>query len=229
MSAVIGNSDSSIPARKSRKYELMLAFVIIIVCGGVFSQNSPWVGDSSNKEQVLGGARLIARSSNEKSAIPPIQKPIDEVAPTLTNIGIPNRAQPKEQEHAVTKENVQKPSLPGSPVVTVRTTAVNAHTQAENITSHSDGLTREQCKDKYGERKYLTLDQKKHPPMLYTFPGAGNTWCRLLIEYSTGIYTGSVYNDKSLLQSLPGEFTCNWQVSAIKVHPHTHPFEHLRL
>ena len=53
---------------------------------------------------------------------------------------------------------------------------------------------------------------------------SGNTWGRLLIEYATGIYSGSVYNDQSLLQALPGEFTCNWQVSVIKVHPHTHPF-----
>jgi len=64
--------------------------------------------------------------------------------------------------------------------------------------------------------------------MLYTFPGSGNTWSRLLIEYSTGILTGSVYNDRSLLEELPGEFTCSWTVSAVKVHPHTHPFEPLR-
>jgi len=63
--------------------------------------------------------------------------------------------------------------------------------------------------------------------MLYTFPGSGNTWSRLLIEHATGVYSGSVYDDKTLLEALPGEFTCNWQVSVIKVHPHTHPFEEL--
>ncbi len=63
--------------------------------------------------------------------------------------------------------------------------------------------------------------------MLYTFPGSGNTWGRLLIEYATGVYTGSVYNDPKLLGPLPGEFTCNWKVSAVKVHPHTHPFREL--
>lgn len=92
----------------------------------------------------------------------------------------------------------------------------------------TEKLTKEQCKAKYGERRYLPLEQKKFPPMLYTFPGSGNTWCRLLIEYGTGIYSGSVYNDQTLLHSLPGEFTCNWQVSVIKIHPHTHPFEGLR-
>jgi hypothetical protein len=64
--------------------------------------------------------------------------------------------------------------------------------------------------------------------MLYTFPGSGNTWCRLLIEYSTGIYSGAVYNDDKLLEALPGEFTCNHRVSVVKVHPHTHGFEELR-
>ena len=39
-----------------------------------------------------------------------------------------------------------------------------------------------------------------------------------------GIYTGSVYNDMSLIETLPGEFTCNKSVSVIKVHPHTHTF-----
>lgn len=86
---------------------------------------------------------------------------------------------------------------------------------------------REQCRLKYGHRTYLPEKLKRLPPMLYTFPGAGNTWCRLLIEYSTGIYTGSVYDDASLLGPLPGEFKCNWQVSAVKVHPHTHHFSEL--
>ena len=42
-----------------------------------------------------------------------------------------------------------------------------------------------------------------------------------------GIYTGSVYNDISLLATLPGEYTCNKSVSVIKVHPHTHSFHEL--
>ncbi len=81
---------------------------------------------------------------------------------------------------------------------------------------------RSKCAALFGERSFLKEGHKKLPPLLYTFPGSGNTWCRLLIEYATGIYTGSVYNDESLLKALPGEFTCNWQVSAVKAHPHTH-------
>jgi len=86
-----------------------------------------------------------------------------------------------------------------------------------------DTKDRQQCFMKYGRRRYLPQKYKQLPPLLYTFPGSGNTWSRLLIEYATGIYTGSVYNDGSLLKALPGEFTCNWEVSVIKAHPHTHP------
>ncbi|RYH28432.1 hypothetical protein EON65_12145, partial [archaeon] len=75
---------------------------------------------------------------------------------------------------------------------------------------------REVCSGKFSHRAYLPENLKRLPPMFYTFPGSGNTWGRLLIEYSTGVYTGSVYNDASLLPPLPGEFTCNWQVSVVK-------------
>jgi len=91
-----------------------------------------------------------------------------------------------------------------------------------------DSRDRTTCKAKYGTRSYLEESNSRLPPMLYTFPGSGNTWCRLLIEHATGILTGSVYNDKTLLEALPGEFKCNWQVSAVKVHPHTHTFDDLR-
>ena len=56
--------------------------------------------------------------------------------------------------------------------------------------------------------------------------GSGNTWLRLLIEYSTGVYTGSVYNDSVLAEILPAEGLCHHFVSAIKVHPHTHGYRY---
>ncbi|XP_076810344.1 sialate:O-sulfotransferase 1-like [Clavelina lepadiformis] len=37
--------------------------------------------------------------------------------------------------------------------------------------------------------------------VLTSFPGSGNTWTRHLLERATGIYTGSVYGDKSLYKS----------------------------
>ena len=46
---------------------------------------------------------------------------------------------------------------------------------------------------------------KNLPPVLYTFPGSGNTWCRLLIEYATGVFTGSIYGDAQLKKIMPGE------------------------
>jgi len=36
---------------------------------------------------------------------------------------------------------------------------------------------------------------------LSSFPGSGNTWVRHMIEQTSGIYTGSVYNDGALFSS----------------------------
>ena len=90
-----------------------------------------------------------------------------------------------------------------------------------------DDPRKAQCRAKYGTRTYLPQDKRRLPPMLYTYPGSGNTWSRLLIEYATGILTGSVYNDGSLREALPGEFKCNYEVSVVKVHPHTHDWHGL--
>lgn len=38
-----------------------------------------------------------------------------------------------------------------------------------------------------------------------TRTGSGNTWSRLLIDYATGVYSGSLYNDTKLYEALPGE------------------------
>ncbi|XP_005095669.2 uncharacterized protein LOC101856414 [Aplysia californica] len=41
---------------------------------------------------------------------------------------------------------------------------------------------------------------------LISFPGSGNTWTRHLIQQLTGLQTGSIYNDKQLLnEGFPGE------------------------
>lgn len=55
------------------------------------------------------------------------------------------------------------------------------------------------------------------PPLISSLPGSGNSWSRLLIEYSTGYYTGSIYGDKSLIDIFPGEPYCGrkW----FKAHP----------
>lgn len=37
-------------------------------------------------------------------------------------------------------------------------------------------MSRSQCRFKYGTRGYFPLTARRLPPMLYTFPGSGNTW-----------------------------------------------------
>jgi len=104
----------------------------------------------------------------------------------------------------------------------------------------------QQCTTEYGSLRAFDMNETSHtnPPILYSFPGthhmrniysqeftyctnspgSGSTWCRLLIEYATGLYTGSVYNEKALLGLLPGENTCNKSVAVIRVHAHTHGY-----
>jgi hypothetical protein len=39
-------------------------------------------------------------------------------------------------------------------------------------------LSWKKCMKLYGQRNYLDDSKKRLPPMLYTFPGSGNTWAR---------------------------------------------------
>ncbi|KAK3884009.1 hypothetical protein Pcinc_011678 [Petrolisthes cinctipes] len=44
-------------------------------------------------------------------------------------------------------------------------------------------------------REYLVRFSKGLPEVqLMSFPGSGNSWTRYLLEASTGIFTGSVFN-----------------------------------
>ena len=53
------------------------------------------------------------------------------------------------------------------------------------------------CSEKYGNLTYIPEAQmfEKYPPHLISFPGSGNSFVRLLIEYSTGFHTGSMGTD----------------------------------
>mmetsp|Transcript_24235 Transcript_24235/g.52893 ORF Transcript_24235/g.52893 Transcript_24235/m.52893 type:complete len:331 (+) Transcript_24235:167-1159(+) len=77
------------------------------------------------------------------------------------------------------------------------------------------------CSQKFGSRRFLSVEESGSwlPPLLWTFPGAGNTWVRLLLDHATGTYTGSIYGDPSLLPLLPGEGRCDRSVVAVKAHP----------
>lgn len=66
------------------------------------------------------------------------------------------------------------------------------------------------------------------PVALASFPGSGNTWVRGLLEKATGICTGSIYCDGTLLVSgMAGEFMQSGTVIAVKTHNHT-PRQHNR-
>jgi len=57
------------------------------------------------------------------------------------------------------------------------------------------------------------------PPLLASFPGSGNTWTRLLVEYSSSLYTGSIYNDNTIIHGYLKEPYCQKNMIAIKAHP----------
>ena len=54
--------------------------------------------------------------------------------------------------------------------------------------------------------------------VLASFPGSGNTWSRMLLEYASGRYTGSIYNDITLMPVLPAEGVRTHEVIAWKAH-----------
>lgn len=94
--------------------------------------------------------------------------------------------------------------------------------------SSNKSWTRESCSKEYGERIFLTLNKDAPaPPLLYSFPGSGNTWVRQLIEFSTGIFSGSIYDDHSLRGILPAELECSNRQSVIKAHPNHFHFQQL--
>jgi len=63
------------------------------------------------------------------------------------------------------------------------------------------------------------------PPVLWSFPGSGNTWVRQMLEQATGLATGSVYNDQSLRSLFRGEMHCAHDTLVNKAHAVHTPFE----
>lgn len=86
-----------------------------------------------------------------------------------------------------------------------------------------------QCSEKYGNRTYIAEANmfEKYPPHLLSFPGSGNAWVRLLIEYATGFYTGSMdtYDYEFLGDGgFIGEKSCGLRLAALRAHPHFFDF-----
>lgn len=90
-------------------------------------------------------------------------------------------------------------------------------------------ITGSQCAQLTGSRKFLSVDgsddDREPPAVLWTTPGAGNTWVRQLIEYATGVHTGSMYNDESIESQMPGEKRCDRSVVVVKGHPEHRTFD----
>jgi len=63
----------------------------------------------------------------------------------------------------------------------------------------------------------LPADEPKRL-LFVSYPGSGNTWVRHLIEMGTGVFTGSVYNDSTLLPDFGGENISDSRVLVIKDH-----------
>ena len=85
------------------------------------------------------------------------------------------------------------------------------------------------CSEMYGNRTYISEANmfEKYPPHLLSFPGSGNAWLRLLIEYSTGIYTGSMGTDDFEFlgpNGFIGERSCGLRLAALRAHPHYFDF-----
>ena len=85
------------------------------------------------------------------------------------------------------------------------------------------------CSEKYGNLTYIPEANmfEKYPPHLISFPGSGNAFVRLLIEYATGFYTGSMGTDDFEFLGeggFIGERSCGLRLAALRAHPHYFDF-----
>jgi hypothetical protein len=99
-------------------------------------------------------------------------------------------------------------------------------TNSTEVGKADNAYTAEACRKSYGSRIFRADSgirkgnaRSEGPPLLLSIPGSGNTWSRLLLEHATGIYTGSIYEDKRLFEVLPGEKKCGNMTVASKAHP----------
>lgn len=76
----------------------------------------------------------------------------------------------------------------------------------------------EECEGFYGKRQFIHQKKMRVPPLLLTFPGSGTTMTQLLVEYATGIYTGSIYDEDELYSIMPGLNFCGQRLGLIKAH-----------
>jgi len=84
----------------------------------------------------------------------------------------------------------------------------------------------ELCHHRYGNLSYVDPSKVDYtqdsgiPPLLLSFPGSGNTYLRAVLEYATGLHSGSTYlNDQELNSIFAGERSCSRDLSVVKAHP----------
>lgn len=65
----------------------------------------------------------------------------------------------------------------------------------------------------------LDIFSTNFPPFLISFPASGNTFTRLLIEYVTLKWSGSIYRSPLFKSGFKGELDINNKVIVIKLHP----------
>ena len=85
------------------------------------------------------------------------------------------------------------------------------------MTFDTDVATEARCRNAHtSKREFIRWTSRQNirstgknvadiPPLLWAFPGSNAAWVRLLIEYSTGYYSGSVNREKDVETILPGE------------------------
>ncbi len=91
------------------------------------------------------------------------------------------------------------------------------------LTNHS----KYKCSNKtdvYFVNKFQRTNLLKHdfPPYLISYGGSGNTFTRLILEYITTFFTGSIYDSRVLKEKhkFMGESICDPRVLTVKIHPH---------
>ena len=93
----------------------------------------------------------------------------------------------------------------------------------------------------YSTRDYLREEEVSGiispiPILFLSNPGSGSTHARLLLEFATGLFTGSIYTDANLVQLLPGDRFCGLRLAgrsficipfhSTLIQPHFHPHPH---
>eukprot|EP00607_Mallomonas_marina_P000913 CAMPEP_0182438322 /NCGR_PEP_ID=MMETSP1167-20130531/85677_1 /TAXON_ID=2988 /ORGANISM="Mallomonas Sp, Strain CCMP3275" /LENGTH=423 /DNA_ID=CAMNT_0024631617 /DNA_START=1134 /DNA_END=2405 /DNA_ORIENTATION=- len=122
---------------------------------------------------------------------------------------------------AITKSHHRLPDFnPIDPVLRNSEEYVLNVSSSINITRDISRLYLSNCVRKYGQRTYLPEGKLRNPVVLYAFQGSGNHLCRSLIEWSTGMLTGSIFDsDMEIVKSFPGEVSCDHTVIAVLAHP----------